>query len=212
VATDLIEIDPEKPRPEDIRRAAAAVGRGEVVAIPTDTLYTLVADPFNLRAVGRVFAAKGREEHRSLPVLVSDILMAGEFASEISSRFYLLARRFWPGPLAIIVPASARIPLKVTGNTGRLALRQSGAKVVGALLAQLGQPLISTSANISGQSTCRSGIEAFGTLDGRIDLVLDAGPLSGTWATTVDITEPYWSLIREGAIPEKEIAECLKPR
>jgi L-threonylcarbamoyladenylate synthase len=212
VATDLIEIDAEQPRPEDIRRAAGAILRGEVVAIPTDTLYTLVADPFNLRAVGRVFAAKGREDHRSLPVLVSDIPMAEEFAGEISIRFYLLARRFWPGPLAIIVPASARIPLKVTGNTGRLALRQSGAKVAGALLAQLGQPLISTSANISGQPTCRSGIEAFGTLDGRIDLVLDAGRLSGTWATTVDITEPYWSLIREGAIPEKEIAECLKPR
>lgn len=212
MATDLIEIDAEQPRPEDIRRAAGAILRGEVVAIPTDTLYTLVADPFNLRAVGRVFAAKGREDHRSLPVLVSDIPMAEEFAGEISIRFYLLARRFWPGPLAIIVPASARIPLKVTGNTGRLALRQSGAKVAGALLAQLGQPLISTSANISGQPTCRSGIEAFGTLDGRIDLVLDAGRLSGTWATTVDITEPYWSLIREGAIPEKEIAECLKPR
>jgi L-threonylcarbamoyladenylate synthase len=212
VATDLIEIDPEQPRPEDVRRAAAAIGRGEVVAIPTDTLYTLVADPFNLRAVGRVFAAKGREEHRSLPILVSDILMAEELTSEISSRFYLLARRFWPGPLAIIVPASARIPLKVTGNTGRLALRQPRAKVAGALLEQLGQPLIATSANISGQPTCRSGIEAFAILDGRIDLVLDAGSLSGTWATTVDITEPYWSLIREGAIPEKEIAECLKRR
>ena len=210
MATDLIEIDPEHPRPEDVRRAAAAIERGEVVAIPTDTLYTLVADPFNLRAVGRVFAAKGREEHRSLPILVSDILMAEELTSEISSRFYLLARRFWPGPLAIIVPASARIPLKVTGNTGRLALRQPRAKVAGALLEQLGQPLIATSANMSGQPTCRSGIETFAILDGRIDLVLDAGSLSGTWATTVDITEPYWSLIREGAIPEKEIAECLK--
>jgi L-threonylcarbamoyladenylate synthase len=212
VATDLIEIDPERPAPAAVRRAAAAIGRGEVVAIPTDTLYSLVADPFNLRAVGRVFAAKSREEHRALPMLVSGILMAEELASEISSRFYLLARRFWPGPLAIIVPASARVPLKVTGNTGRLALRQSRAKVAGALLDELGQPLIATSANLSGQPTCRSGIEAFAILDGRIDLVLDGGPLAGTWATTVDITEPYWHLIREGAIPEKEIVECLKLR
>ena len=210
MATDLIVIDPEQPRPEAIQRAAAAIRRGEVVAIPTDALYTLVADLFNLRAVGRVFAAKGREEHRSLPILVSDFLMAKDLTSELSSRFYLLARRFWPGPLAIILPASARIPLKVTGNTGRLALRQSRAKVAGALLEHLGQPLIATSANISGQPTCRSGIETFVILDGRIDLVLDGGTVAGTWATTVDITEPYWRLIREGAIPEKEIAECLK--
>lgn len=138
--------------------------------------------------------------------------MAEDLTSEISSRFYILARRFWPGPLAIIVPASARVPLKVTGNTGRLALRQSRAKTAHALLEHLGQPVIATSANISGQPTCRSGIEAFAVLDGRIDLVLDGGPMPGTWATTVDVTEPYWRVIREGAIPEKEIAECLKQR
>src|SRR4051812_13082936 len=102
---------------------------GKVVAIPTDALYTLVADPFNLRAVSQVFLAKGRESQRSLPILVSDLLMAEDLASEISTRFYLLARRFWPGPLTIIVPASAKVPLRVTGNTGRLALRQSRSPV-----------------------------------------------------------------------------------
>jgi L-threonylcarbamoyladenylate synthase len=210
MATDLVEINLEKPQPEVLERAAAAVRRGKVVAIPTDALYTLVADPFNLHAVTQVFAAKGREPHRSLPLLIGGLMAAEELAAELNNRFYLLARRFWPGPLAIIVPASARIPLKVTGNTGRLALRQSRAKVAGALLEHLGQPLIATSANISGQPTCRSGIATFVILDGRIDLVLDGGTLTGTWATTVDITEPYWRLIREGAIPEKEIAECLK--
>ena len=104
VATDLIEIDPERPSMRAIERAAAAVRRGEVVAIPTDALYTLVADPLNLHAVGRVFAAKGRESIRSLPLLVSDIVMAEELASEVSARFYLLARKFWPGPLTIIAP------------------------------------------------------------------------------------------------------------
>ncbi len=80
-----------------IERAAAAVRRGEVVAIPTDALYTLVADPLNLHAVGRVFAAKGRESIRSLPLLVSDIVMAEELASEVSARFYLLARQVLAG-------------------------------------------------------------------------------------------------------------------
>lgn len=209
MATDLVEINPEEPQPEVLERAAAAVRRGRVVAIPSDALYTLVADPFNLRAVSQVFKAKGREPHRSLPLLVRDALMAEEFAGELNNRFFILARRFWPGPLTIIVPASAKVPLKVTGNTGRLALRQSKSKIALQLTTVLNQPLISTSANISSHPTCRSGIEVFGMMDGRVDLVLDGGVCGGEGATTVDITEPYWRLIKPGAIEEKEIAECL---
>jgi len=210
MATDLVEVDPEHPQPEVIERAAAAVRRGKVVAIPTDALYSLVADPFNLRAVAGVFQAKGREIHRSLPLLVADVMAAEELASELNNRFFILARRFWPGPLTIIVPASARLPLKVTGNTGRLALRQPRAKIASELIAALNQPLISTSANISGSPTCRSGIDVFGMMDGRLDLVLDGGACTGAGATTVDITEPYWKMIKQGAIEEKEIAEVLQ--
>jgi L-threonylcarbamoyladenylate synthase len=138
-------------------------------------------------------------------------MMAEELASDLSQRFFLLARRFWPGPLTIIVPASAKVPLKVTGNTGRLALRQSRARIANELIALLNQPLISTSANISGHPTCRSGIDVFGMMDGRVDLVVDGGGCGGAGATTVDITEPYWRLIKTGTIDEKEIAECLQP-
>ena len=186
--------------------------RGDVVAIPTEALYMLVADPLNLNAVGRVFAAKGREIHRSLPLLISGTFMAENLAKELSTRFHLLARHFWPGPLTIIVPASAKVPLKVTGNTGRLAMRQSSSRVAQALLDWLDQPLIATSANLSGQPTCRTGIQVFGTMDGRVDLVLDGGTCNGLGATTVDITEPYWKVIREGSVSEKEIADCLKGR
>jgi L-threonylcarbamoyladenylate synthase len=210
MATDLVEIDPQDPQPEALERAAAAVRRGKVVAIPTDALYILVADPFNLRAVTGVFQAKGREPNRSLPILIRDTLMAEELATELTARFFLLARRFWPGPLTMIVPASSKIPLKVTGNTGRLALRHSRSSVATKLIALLDQPLISTSANISGHPTCHSGIDVFGMMDGRLDLVLDGGHCVGEGATTVDITEPYWRVIKAGAIAEKEIAECLE--
>jgi len=169
-----------------------------------------VCDPLNLHAVGRIFAAKGRETSRSLPLLVSDVVMAEDLARETSPRFYLLARRFWPGPLTIIVEASSRVPLKVTGNTGRLAIRQASCKVATALLERLAQPLVATSANLSGQPTCSSGIDVFGNLDGRVDLVLDSGLAAGAGATTVDITEPHWRVIKEGAIGEREIAEVLK--
>ncbi len=209
MATDLVEIDAERPDGAALDRAAGEIRRGHVVAVPTDALYAMVADPFNLNAVGRVFAAKGREQFRSLPLLIPDLMAAEELAKDIPKRFYVLARHFWPGPLTMIVPASAKVPLKVTGNTGRLALRQSRSAAVAGLLERIGHALIGTSANISGQPTCRSGIEAFGMLDGRVSLVLDGGITAGSGATTVDITEPIWRVIREGDVPEKDIAECL---
>jgi len=209
VATDLIEIDREAPAASAMQMAASVIRRGRVVAIPTDALYTLVADPFNLHAVGLVFRAKGRAIHRALPLLIGDVLMAEELAKELTTRFHLLARLFWPGPLTIIVPASAKVPLKVTGNAGRVALRQSRSRVAAALIAELQQPLIATSANISGQPTCHSGIEVFGTMDGRIDLVLDCGRCSGEGSTTIDISDPAWKLIRQGAVSEKAIRDAL---
>jgi L-threonylcarbamoyladenylate synthase len=210
VATDLIEIDAQQPSPEAISQAAAIIRKGGVVAMPSDALYTLVADPLNLAAVGRVFKAKGREAQRSLPLLVSDLMMAEELAKDLTKRFYFLARHYWPGPLTLIVPASAKVPLKVTGNTGRLGIRQSQSPVAQNLLEQLGQPVISTSANLSGQPTSRTGIEVFAALDGAVDLVLDAGACTGEGATTVDVTEPYWRVIKEGSITEKELQKTLR--
>ena len=183
-----------------------------MVAIPTDSLYVLAADPFSLRAVAAVFDAKGRQVDRSLPILVNSLQMAEDYAASLTSRFYLLARHFWPGPLTIIVPSLLRsCPLRSQGNTGRLAVRCASATVSNRLIDLLEMPIIATSANRSGKPTCRSGIEVFGTMDGRVDLVLDGGAISGPGATTVDITEPQWKIIREGAVRRANIAECLQP-
>lgn len=209
MATNLIEVDPESPSSEALDRAEAAIRLGQVVAIPTDALYTLVADPFDLRAVRQVYHAKGRENHRPLPLFVRDILMVEELVREVTPRFQILARRFWPGPLTIIMTASPTLPLRATGNTGRLAVRHAKSRLVDELLTRLDQPLIATSANLSGRPTCTSGIEVFGVMDGRVDLVLDGGPSHGIGATTLDITEVDWRLIREGAIQRAEIVECL---
>ena len=110
MATDLIQIDPTQPEQTAVDRAAYEIRRGRLVGVPTDALYVLVADPFNLQAVGKVFATKGREAVRSLPLAVSDTLMAEELAKELNSRFYILARHFWPGALTMIVPAAANGP------------------------------------------------------------------------------------------------------
>src|SRR5213078_2340769 len=164
--------DAAKPSPEAVERAAKEIQRGRIVGVPTEARYVLVADAFNLHAAGRVFSAKGRDSVRSLPLAISDILMAEDLGKDLDSRFYILARHFWPGPLTIIVPASAKVPLKVTGNTGRLALRQTKSVTLNAIIEKIGHALIATSANLSGEPTLCSGIELFAAMDGRIDLVL----------------------------------------
>jgi L-threonylcarbamoyladenylate synthase len=209
VATDLIEIDPLQPDEAALDRAVEAIRSGRIVAVPTDALYTIVADPFSVPAVRKVYKAKGRQVERALPILVRDAFMVEELASEITPRFRMLARKFWPGPLTLIMPAAPQVPLRATGNTGRLAVRHARGRITDELIARLNQPIIATSANVSGNPTCRSGIEAFGVLDGRIDLVLDGGHCDGTGATTVDISEPEWKVIREGGVSYREIAECL---
>ena len=210
MATDLIEINCESPDSAAIDRAVREVSKGGVVGVPTDALYVLVADPLNLAAVGRVFAAKGRESVRSLPLAVSDTLMAEDLAKELNSRFYILARHFWPGALTMIVPASAKVPLKVTGNTGRLAMRHANSNALNLMIEKIGHALIATSANISGHPTASSGIDLFAQMDSRLNLVLDGGLCAGPGATTVDITEPYWRVIKEGSVSEKDIAERLR--
>ena len=190
-----------------IARAAEEIARGRVVGVPTDALYVLVADPLNLQAVGSVYASKGRDTVRSLPLAISDLLMAEDLGKELDSRFYILARHFWPGPLdhhrAGIGQSSSqshrqyRPPRSASGQI----------KTLNAIIEKIGHALIATSANISGEPTLCSGIELFAAMDGRIDLVLEGGLCVGPGPTTMDMTEPYWSVIKEGAISEKEIAE-----
>jgi len=206
---EVIPIQWDDPEKDKIAYAARVVGRGELIAIPTDTLYCLVADPFNLAAVMRVFQAKSRAWDRSLPMFVESVDQVVELARHLPSRFYLLAHRYWPGPLSIIVEASGSVPLKVTGNTARLSVRKPAAPVPLALLAQVGMPLVATSANISGFPTCKEATEVLAALGAHLSLILDSPIPNAHIATTVDLTVPKWRLIRPGAVSEEELREFL---
>lgn len=206
---EVLPIHLDHPEEDKIAYTANALRRGELVAIPTDALYVLIADPFNLAAVGKVFQAKSRAWDRSLPLMVESIDQVAELAQHLPSRFYLLAHRYWPGPLTIIVEAAGTMPLKVTGNTGRLAVRQPDSPIARALLAKFGMPLIATSANVSGHPTCSSATEVLAMLGNHLSLILDSALIDQQVATTVDITVPKWRLIREGAISEAELRDFL---
>ena len=206
---EIIPIQSDDPEEDKIAYAVNAIRRGELVAIPTDTLYSLVADPFNLAAVERVFRAKSRAWDRSLPLMVESVEQVVDLAQNLPSRFYLLAHRYWPGPLTIIVEAAGCMPLKVTGNTARLAVRQPASPIAVRLLAHSGMPLVATSANVSGHPTCTSATEVLATLGSHLSLILDSPITDNRIATTVDLTVPKWRLIREGAVSEEELQEFL---
>ena len=206
---EVLPIQADEPEEDKIAYTVNTIRRGELVAIPTDTLYCLVADPFNLAAVGKVFQAKSRAWDRSLPWIVESVEQVVDLAQNLPSRFYLLAHRYWPGPLTIIVEAGGGVPLKVTGNTGRLAVRQPSHAIARGLLAHFGMPLIATSANVSGHPTCATAPEVLAMLGSHLSLILESPIPDQQIATTVDLTVPKWRLIREGAILEEELKEFL---
>lgn len=210
MTAEVIPIRADAPEPHLIDYCANAIRRGELIAIPTDTLYCLSADPLNLAAVRKVFEAKSRAWDRSLPLIVDSIDQVEELAQNLPSQFYLLAHRYWPGKVSLIVEAAASVPLKVTGNTGRLSVRQPGSAIARLLLSRLGAPLIATSANVSGHPTCATAEEVISTLGKNVSLVVDS-PIEDTIgvATTVDLTGSRWRLIREGAVGEQELREFL---
>jgi len=211
VSAEVLKVSAANPDPRSIRYAASWLNRGAVVAVPTDTLYALAADPVNLSAVEEIFRVKGRPEHRALPILISHLNHALVLAKELPDNFYRLAEACWPGPLTIVVDASNRLPLKVTANTRRIALRWPKSRVVCDLISELGVPLTGTSANVSDAPTCASGEEVFRQLGDRLPLILDAGETSGMMPSTiVELRGDHWCIGRLGAIPADDIQEALE--
>ncbi len=184
--------------------------RGRVVAFPTDTFYGLGADPFNLAAVSEIFRIKRRIADRPIPLLVDSIEQAGDLAQNPPELFFTLAQKFWPGPLTLVVPASAQIPLKVTANTGKLGLRWPMAPFVVALIAAAGRPLTGTSANLSEMDSCSTADEVDCQIGDVLPLILDGGLTRGGLASTVvDLTGETGRIVRQGGIPESELKEDL---
>lgn len=210
MSAEVLKLHCENPDPRFIRYAAQWLNRGAVVAIPTDTLYALAADPVNLSAVDEIFRVKGRSESRALPILINSLECASMLARDLPDNFFRLAAACWPGPLTLVVDASTRLPLKVTGNTRRIALRWPNNPIVSQLIDEIGVPLTGTSANISGSPTCASGDEVFRQLGDRLPLILDGGETGAFLRSTiVELRGDHWCIGREGAIPTQIIHATL---
>lgn len=207
---EIVKINCDTPEERLIKYAADQIRAGEVLGMPTDTFYGLAADPLNLRAVERVYEIKSRFRHKPLSLLIESVDQAEEMAF-LPDFFHQLAKKFWPGPLTMIVKAASRLPLKVTANTGNVALRIPSAQIPLAIIKAAGIPITATSANLSGASECTTAEQVRLQLDGRIGIIVDGGPSPRDIASTiVDLSDPAgWSILREGAIPSEEIRQVL---
>ena len=207
---EILTVSPEQPELVQIERAVELLWRGGVVGIPTDTLYGLAADPYNLAAVDNIYRVKGRTERKALPILISEVDQAKYLTRELPDVFHRLAEHFWPGAFTMVVDASSRLPFKVTGHTGRVALRIPDARIPRALINAFNGPVTGTSANRSGWEPCMSAAEVAYQLGDRVPMILDGGETSGFMpSTVVDVRGDHWRILREGPIHEADIREAL---
>jgi L-threonylcarbamoyladenylate synthase len=194
--------------PEAIGEALAVLRRGGLVAFPTDTVYGVGAMAFDVSAVERIFAAKGREATKAVPVLVADLAGLPQVADEIPDDVRQLAERFWPGPLTIVVRKRQIVP-DVLSPSGTIGVRVPAHSVALKLLRAAG-PLAVTSANRSGTVDPMTADDVLAGLGDRIDLLLDGGRSpGGRPSTVIDCTVSPPALLREGPVALSEILSAL---
>ncbi len=190
----------------DLQQAVRVLKGGGVVAIPTDTLYGLAADAFNLAALDRVYDIKGRPHDLALPVLVSGWEQVASVAENLPRQAQVVAERFWPGALTLVVAKAAGLPDRLTGGGPTVAVRVPDHPAPMKLIDGLGGPITGTSANISGGADPSTVAELADQIGGRVGHVFNVGLApKGAASTVVDITSGQPKLLREGAIPFEQV-------
>ena len=198
---------------EAIGVAARILAEGGLVAFPTDTVYGVGAHAFQPDAVERIYVAKIRPRDKAIPILLAradDLVLVAEGITETA---WLLAERFWPGGLTLVLPKKAKVPDVVSAGGPTVAVRVPDHPVFLALVAALGAPLAATSANLSGRPSLITAQDVEAELGGRIELILDGGACAGGVPSTVlDLTTDPPTILRAGAIVEEEINAALSRR
>ncbi len=200
-ATPVWTLNPDDPNPETIRQAASLLVAGELVAFPTETVYGLGANALDADAVAKIFIAKGRPSTNPVIVHIADV-EDGEMVTatwpEVAAK---LAKRFWPGPLTLVLPRNPRIPDIVTAGGETVGVRCPDNTIARALIRAAGVPIAAPSANRSMELSPTRAEHVLTALDGRIAAILDGGPCRGGIESTVlDLTDAVPRLLRPGLI------------
>lgn len=191
-------------------RALELLNQGEVIALPTDTVYGIATDGFNANAIEKLFIAKDRPSHKAIMLLIGDYSDLEKIATFISPSAQRLAQHFWPGGLTLVVNARDELPVNLRADTNTIGARLPNSELVRELARALGRPLAATSANRSGGANPRTAQDVLNDLDGKIAMILDGGATPGKLASTVlDCTIEPPRVLRAGAIGVNEIENVL---
>jgi L-threonylcarbamoyladenylate synthase len=199
------------PANEDFRRAVSVLGQGGIVAFPTETFYGLAVDPFNEKALEKLFRLKGRPFHKPFLVLVQDENQLSELVSSIPHAFLPLMELFWPGPLTLVFPAGSHLSLLLTGKSKGIGVRISPHPVARDFGQMWGRPMTATSANLSGMAAARTAEEVHRFFGDGVSLILDGGQTPGGMSSTVvGVDQGELQLIRAGVIDFSSLIQASK--
>jgi L-threonylcarbamoyladenylate synthase len=198
---EVLKVDPGHPDEEALNAIAEAVLRGGVVAFPTDTLYGLGCSLFDVAAVELLQRLKRRDPSLAVISLIPEPDQVYGLCSEVSEAAERLMRGFWPGPVSLIFKAGPIVPVRVRGAGGTVALRCPRDTLCQRILDRIGGPVVSSSANLSGQPPAVTADEVVRIFGNQLDLVIDGGPRHGDAPSTlVDVTAARPRLLRRGAV------------
>jgi L-threonylcarbamoyladenylate synthase len=201
ILTRVLSIHPEEPSEALIEEAANLLRQGERVVFPTETVYGLGADALQTEAVKRIFTAKGRPFSDPLIVHIADREELAALVSSMPPLTHLLTRAFWPGPLTLVLPASSRVPKLITAGLPNVAIRMPDHPVALALIRAAGTPIAAPSANRFMHVSPTTAQHALADLNGRVSLILDAGPCEvGVESTVLDLCSAIPTILRPGGV------------
>lgn len=194
----IIEVDPVSPESWLVARAADVLKNGGVAIIPTDTVYGLACGISHAKAIKRIYALKNMDSKKPLAILVGDMTTVGQYAKGVTTPYYRMLKRVLPGPFTFIFEASADVPKIMLRKRRTIGVRMPNHPITLALLAELDEPLLTTSVRTPDDHWVIEPVEVESTLDDRVDVVVDGGPLVATPSTVVDLSGDLPVLVREG--------------
>lgn len=208
--TSVIRIDAKKPEPRLIQKAALCLQRGELVAFPTETVYGLGANALSSKAIRKIFIAKGRPADNPLIVHIAKKKQLYDLVQSVPPAAEKLIKKFWPGPLTIILRKSDVIPPEVSAGLNTVAVRLPNSKIARALIRASGFPIAAPSANLSGKPSPTDALHVVHDLDRRIACIIDGGPTTvGLESTVIDLTENVPTVLRPGKISLEDIRKVI---
>jgi L-threonylcarbamoyladenylate synthase len=206
----IIPVSPGSPPDDRLEEAAAILQGGGVLALPTETFYGLAADISNTDALSRLNRLKRRAAADPLLTLLGGTEQVEQVCTALPAGFHGLTRRFWPGPLTLVVPASAAVSRELNGDLRTIAIRVSGLALPRRLAQRLGRPITGPSANLHGESPCRTAVEVQQAFPEGLDAILDGGATPGGTASTIlDLCTRPPRILRAGVVPAAAIRALL---